>query len=115
MESRYDYAAVGGGLAGASAIEGIREWHPSGSVLLLARDLDIPYHRPPLSKELWFGKNLEDRHSQGKLLRATGSIRATGGIRRRLQLPGGERADAARQLIVNGADATPASLRGAIR
>ncbi len=54
---RHQYVIVGGGLAGASAIEGIRRRDPEGSVLLLGRENFSPYHRPPLSKGLWFGKS----------------------------------------------------------
>jgi 3-phenylpropionate/trans-cinnamate dioxygenase ferredoxin reductase component len=52
----YDYIVVGGGLAGASAIEGIRERDDAGSVLLIGDEPHPPYDRPPLSKKLWFGK-----------------------------------------------------------
>jgi NAD(P)H-nitrite reductase large subunit len=57
MEFRHDYIIVGSGLAGTSAIEGIRERDQTGSVLLLAREPHSPYDRPPLSKQLWFGKS----------------------------------------------------------
>ena len=57
----YPYIIVGGGLAGASAIEGIRAHDPSGAILLLSRDNHPPYHRPPLSKDLWFGKQTLDQ------------------------------------------------------
>jgi 3-phenylpropionate/trans-cinnamate dioxygenase ferredoxin reductase subunit len=53
---RYPYVIVGGGLAGASAIEGIRAHDPNGKILLLSRENHPPYQRPPLSKGLWFGK-----------------------------------------------------------
>lgn len=53
---RHRYVIVGGGLAGASAVEGIRRRDPEGSILLLGRENFSPYHRPPLSKGLWFGK-----------------------------------------------------------
>ncbi len=52
----YQYIVVGGGLAGASAVEGIRERDKQGSVLLISREAHLPYDRPPLSKKLWFGK-----------------------------------------------------------
>lgn len=52
----YDHIVVGGGLAGASAIEGIRERDEEGAILLLCREKRMPYHRPELSKKLWFGK-----------------------------------------------------------
>lgn len=53
---RFDYVIVGGGLAGASAIDGIRERDPHGSILLVGEEDNLPYDRPPLSKKLWFGK-----------------------------------------------------------
>lgn len=56
----YPYIIVGGGLAGASAIEGIRSRDPSGRILLISRENVRPYHRPPLSKGLWFGKSKAD-------------------------------------------------------
>jgi 3-phenylpropionate/trans-cinnamate dioxygenase ferredoxin reductase component len=52
----FNYVIVGGGLAGASAIEGIREHDPSGTILLVNKEPYPPYHRPPLSKGLWTGK-----------------------------------------------------------
>ena len=57
----YPYVIVGGGLAGASAIEGIRAEDKEGAILLLARENYSPYHRPPLSKDLWFGKSTRDK------------------------------------------------------
>lgn len=56
----YQYVIVGGGHAGAAAIEGIRAQDPTGSILLLTRENHPPYHRPPLSKGLWSGKSTRD-------------------------------------------------------
>lgn len=56
MTPVYDYVIVGGGLAGASAVQGIRELDPSGKILLVGEEIHLPYDRPPLSKKLWFGK-----------------------------------------------------------
>jgi NADPH-dependent 2,4-dienoyl-CoA reductase/sulfur reductase-like enzyme len=42
-------------LAGASAVEGIREVDRQGRILLLGAETDLPYDRPPLSKQLWTG------------------------------------------------------------
>lgn len=53
---KYDYIIVGGGLAGASAAQGIREIDSAGSILLVGQEKDPPYNRPPLSKDLWLGK-----------------------------------------------------------
>lgn len=56
MKHVYDYVIVGGGLTGASAVEGIRELDKTGSILLASEENHLPYDRPPLSKKLWFGK-----------------------------------------------------------
>ena len=55
------YVIVGGGLAGASAIEGIRSRDRESEILLISRENHPPYHRPPLSKGLWFGKETLDQ------------------------------------------------------
>jgi NADPH-dependent 2,4-dienoyl-CoA reductase/sulfur reductase-like enzyme len=57
----YPYVIVGGGHAGAAAIEGIRAHDPTGGILLLSRENHPPYQRPPLSKDLWFGKTTKDQ------------------------------------------------------
>ena len=56
MKLVYDYVIVGGGLAGASAVEGIGEHDAAGNILLVGEEIHLPYDRPPLSKKLWFGK-----------------------------------------------------------
>lgn len=55
MTTVYDYAIVGAGLAGTSAVEGIREIDTEGRILLLGEENHLPYDRPPLSKKLWTG------------------------------------------------------------
>ena len=56
----YKYVIVGGGLAGASAVEGIRERDKNGSILLIGAENELPYNRPPLSKGLWTGKDKQE-------------------------------------------------------
>ena len=56
MNDAYEYVIVGGGLAGESAVEGIREIDRDGPILMLAAEPERPYHRPPLTKQLWFKK-----------------------------------------------------------
>jgi 3-phenylpropionate/trans-cinnamate dioxygenase ferredoxin reductase subunit len=48
-----DHLIIGGGIAGATCAQELRELgpaHPTGSVLLVGRELDPPYHRPPITK-----------------------------------------------------------------
>ena len=52
----YEYVIIGGGLAGGSAVQGIRELDKKGSILLIGGEQHLPYDRPPLSKKLWFGQ-----------------------------------------------------------
>jgi NADPH-dependent 2,4-dienoyl-CoA reductase/sulfur reductase-like enzyme len=54
-ERFYPYIIIGGGLAGAAAVDGIRRHDASGSILLISAEHDAPYDRPPLSKKLWTG------------------------------------------------------------
>ena len=56
---KYRYIIVGGGVAGASAVTGIRAHDAKGSILLIASEKHLPYNRPPLSKKLWFGQQVE--------------------------------------------------------
>jgi NADPH-dependent 2,4-dienoyl-CoA reductase/sulfur reductase-like enzyme len=47
----FQYLIVGGGLAAAAAVDGIREVDPTGSIALVTDESEPPYQRPPLSKE----------------------------------------------------------------
>jgi 3-phenylpropionate/trans-cinnamate dioxygenase ferredoxin reductase subunit len=121
-EHTYTYIIIGGGLAGASAVEGVRERDKNGSILLIGSEKHLPYDRPPLSKKLWFGKKkveeifLQDRAfydrngvslaqgttvttldgkqksittDTGKEYRFQKLLLATGGMPRKLPIPGG--------------------------
>ncbi|MGI8945846.1 MAG: NAD(P)/FAD-dependent oxidoreductase [Thermoleophilaceae bacterium] len=46
-----DHLLIGGGLAAASCARTLREEGAEGSILLVGREPDAPYDRPPLSKE----------------------------------------------------------------
>src|SRR5213592_2217496 len=45
-----DYLLIGGGLASGNCARWLREEGADGSVLLVGREPDPPYNRPPLSK-----------------------------------------------------------------
>lgn len=55
--STYDYVIVGGGVAAAAAVGGIRELDETGSILVLGAEPDGPVYRPDLSKTLWLDKD----------------------------------------------------------
>ncbi|NLT05882.1 MAG: FAD-dependent oxidoreductase, partial [Solirubrobacterales bacterium] len=49
-EREVDHLLIGGGLASANCARWLREEGADGSVMLVGRELDPPYNRPPLSK-----------------------------------------------------------------
>jgi 3-phenylpropionate/trans-cinnamate dioxygenase ferredoxin reductase subunit len=51
-----DILLVGGGIASATAARTLREEGFGGSILLVGRELDPPYHRPPASKGFLTGR-----------------------------------------------------------
>jgi 3-phenylpropionate/trans-cinnamate dioxygenase ferredoxin reductase component len=51
-----DYLLIGGGLAGGNCARWLREEGADGSVLVVGREPDPPYNRPPLSKGYLMGK-----------------------------------------------------------
>jgi 3-phenylpropionate/trans-cinnamate dioxygenase ferredoxin reductase subunit len=56
-----DVLLLGGGIASASAAAELREQGFGGSIVLVTREMDAPYHRPPLTKGYLRGG--EDRPS----------------------------------------------------
>uniref|UniRef100_A0AAY4EA10 Apoptosis-inducing factor 1, mitochondrial n=1 Tax=Denticeps clupeoides TaxID=299321 RepID=A0AAY4EA10_9TELE len=48
------YLLIGGGTASFAAARSIRARDPRARVLIITDEQDLPYMRPPLSKELWF-------------------------------------------------------------
>ncbi|HTT08175.1 MAG TPA: FAD-dependent oxidoreductase [Gammaproteobacteria bacterium] len=51
MDKDVNYLLLGGGLAAATAAETLRCDGARGSIVMLASEDTLPYHRPPLSKE----------------------------------------------------------------
>jgi 3-phenylpropionate/trans-cinnamate dioxygenase ferredoxin reductase subunit len=60
-EGAYDILLIGGGIASASAAAELRDKGFGGSILLATRELDLPYHRPPITKG--YLQRREDRAS----------------------------------------------------
>jgi 3-phenylpropionate/trans-cinnamate dioxygenase ferredoxin reductase subunit len=46
-----DHLLIGGGIASATCARTLREEGAEGAVLVVGRELDPPYHRPPVTKE----------------------------------------------------------------
>jgi 3-phenylpropionate/trans-cinnamate dioxygenase ferredoxin reductase subunit len=55
-----DYLLIGGGLAAANCARWLREEGADGSILLVGRENDPPYNRPPLSKGFLQGKETRE-------------------------------------------------------
>jgi 3-phenylpropionate/trans-cinnamate dioxygenase ferredoxin reductase component len=51
-----NYALIGGGLAAGNCARWLRESGADGSILLIGRESDLPYNRPPCSKGYLQGK-----------------------------------------------------------
>jgi NADPH-dependent 2,4-dienoyl-CoA reductase/sulfur reductase-like enzyme len=47
--SHADFLLVGGGLASATAAETLRREGAEGSIVIVAAENELPYHRPPVS------------------------------------------------------------------
>ncbi len=51
-----EFALIGGGLAAGNCARWLREEGAEGSILLIGREPDLPYNRPPCSKEFLRGE-----------------------------------------------------------
>jgi 3-phenylpropionate/trans-cinnamate dioxygenase ferredoxin reductase subunit len=67
-----DFLLIGGGVASASCARALREGGAEGSILLVGREADPPYERPPLSKDYLAGKVDRD----GALVAMPGDVEA---------------------------------------
>ena len=60
MANSNAFVIVGGGLGGAKGAEALREKDFDGHIVLFAEEQQLPYERPPLSKEFLAGKKSLD-------------------------------------------------------
>jgi 3-phenylpropionate/trans-cinnamate dioxygenase ferredoxin reductase component len=63
VDRHVDYLLIGGGLAAGNCARWLRESGADGSILLVGREPDLPYNRPPCSKEY-----LQSRQSRDETL-----------------------------------------------
>jgi 3-phenylpropionate/trans-cinnamate dioxygenase ferredoxin reductase component len=113
---------VGASLAGATAAVGLRSEGFADDVLLIGAESQLPYHRPPLSKEYLRGEHrVEDtlvnpaRSYAEKGIELRLGVRATTIEPRRklVELEGGERVAYDRLLVATGARNRTLSMPGA--
>ncbi|KAG8447698.1 hypothetical protein GDO86_014990 [Hymenochirus boettgeri] len=57
LPSHVPFLLIGGGTASFAAARSIRARDPGARVLILSDESELPYMRPPLSKELWFSED----------------------------------------------------------
>jgi 3-phenylpropionate/trans-cinnamate dioxygenase ferredoxin reductase subunit len=105
------YVIVGGGLAAASAIEGIRELDRDGEIVVLAAEKELPYHRPPLSKGYLAGRDPVETlrvhepawyRSNGVRMRLGQAAKSVHMRRKSVTLVSGERESYDRLLLATG-------------
>jgi 3-phenylpropionate/trans-cinnamate dioxygenase ferredoxin reductase subunit len=107
-----DFLLVGGGMAAAHCAAELRKRGAEGSIVLVGREPEPPYERPPLSKEYlrgdaeradayvnspsWYEEN-------GVELRSGASVMALDPVARTAKLQGGEEVSFDKALIATGA------------
>lgn len=64
------YLLIGGGTASFAAFRAIKSHDPKAKIMVLSNEIETPYMRPPLSKELW----LADEHPNGNGTKAKAKI-----------------------------------------
>ena len=61
MKTHYDVVIVGGGHAGAQSAIGLRQHGFAGTIAIIGAEVELPYERPPLSKEYLAGDKAFER------------------------------------------------------
>ncbi len=61
MPEAQTFVIVGASLAGAKAAEALRDQGFDGQIVLIGDELELPYERPPLSKDYLMGKSEQDK------------------------------------------------------
>jgi 3-phenylpropionate/trans-cinnamate dioxygenase ferredoxin reductase component len=107
-----DYLLIGGGMASAHAAAELRKRGADGSVLLVGREQDPPYERPPLSKEYVRGESSRedayvhprDWYEENGVELLTGkSVASLDAGTRTAELQGGEEVSFSKALLATGA------------
>jgi 3-phenylpropionate/trans-cinnamate dioxygenase ferredoxin reductase subunit len=112
-ERSVDHLLIGGGLASANCARWLREEGAEGSILLVGRESDPPYNRPPLSKKYLAGaESREDVlfrpdewwREQGIELVTRTSVMKLDADARRAKLSNGDEVSFEKALLATGAN-----------
>jgi 3-phenylpropionate/trans-cinnamate dioxygenase ferredoxin reductase component len=118
MSNEHGMVIVGASLAGARAAEALRDGGYSDPVVLIGAEDEIPYERPPLSKDYLMGKHGRDKiyvqqrawyAEHGVDLRLGTAVTAVDPAAHEVALSSGERLGYARLLLATGS--SPRRLR----
>ena len=121
-EREVDYLLIGGGLASAQCAAELRKRGADGSVLLVGREPEPPYERPPLSKEYLRGEtSREDAHvnpaswyeENGVELLTGRNVMSLDPEARTAKLQGGEEVSFGKALLGTGANVNILRVEGA--
>jgi 3-phenylpropionate/trans-cinnamate dioxygenase ferredoxin reductase component len=116
------HVIIGAALAGAKAAEALREQGFDGRIVLIGSEPELPYERPPLSKEYLRGEAPREKarvHEEGFYeshdveLRTGTTATAIDTAAREVELDGGERLKYDRLLIATGAEPRRLNVPGA--
>jgi 3-phenylpropionate/trans-cinnamate dioxygenase ferredoxin reductase subunit len=116
------YLLVGGGMASAHCASELRRRGADGSILLVGREAEPPYERPPLSKEYVRGESArEDAYVQPRDWYADNDVELLTGTNvmsldpegRLAKLQGGEEVEFERALVATGANVNILRIEGA--
>jgi 3-phenylpropionate/trans-cinnamate dioxygenase ferredoxin reductase subunit len=112
-ERAVDFLLVGGGLASGNCARWLREEGGEGSILLVGRENDPPYNRPPLSKKYLSGKESREdvlfrpdewwKEQDIELLTRTSVMKFDAG-ERRAKLSNGDEVSFDKALLATGAN-----------
>ncbi len=122
MPDQDTYVIVGASLAGAKAAEALREEGFDGRVVLLGKEDERPYERPPLSKDYLRGESEREKvyvHPEGFYEEHDIELRTGTEVERidtgasEVELHGGERIGYDRLLLTTGSEPRRLSVPGA--
>jgi len=119
--SKERHVIVGGGLAGAKAAEALRAEGHEGEIVLIGAEDELPYERPPLSKDYLRGESSrgdarvhpESFYEENSIeLRTATNVNAIDPAGREVELEGGERLGWDKLLLATGSEPRRLSLPG---